>query len=558
MRKFLAMLVFLTALPLAAQERIEEATLADEDAEAIVAFFNDPATLRFNGSTRIPAAGRVVGPVAVLGGNLVVAGRVEGRVVVVNGDLTVAEGGEIDGDATVVGGEVRFVADGNVTGDLTVYDERLSYVARGGEVRLRGGPSVARRGIYVGDSRITIRAGTNYNRVEGLPVLFGPLLRTSGSNPLLLEGLAVWRTQRGGTRDDIGYRISLEQQLGVPARLTLGGRAFSELTPIEGQGLGDLEASLATFFLHRDYRDYFERQGFSLFAGTRLGSPPFDVVLEYRNEEHLNVRVVDPWTLRRRETAWRPLPLVAAGELESLSLAVTLDDRNDPDDPTDGWYLQGRLTRGIGGTLTRPAFVDADTRQSTPALATGTGFTSGLVDLRRYARVGPDADLTFRGVFGGALSSGGLPAQFQHALGGEGSLAGFRPFSMDCGARERLAAVARGDTEDHVFARYGCDRMAMFQVEYRGHFSVELSTNPGGDASWENWDWYPAVDLSPSWAVFFEAGRGWSRTPGGTDTDTAADLGVGLFLGDLGLYWAYPLTGTSRSTNFFVRLQRRF
>jgi hypothetical protein len=468
------------------------------------------------------------------------------------------EGGTIDGDVTVVGGQVRLVTDGGVTGDLTVYEERLSYVARGGEVRLRGGPSVARRGIYVGDSRITVRAGTNYNRVEGLPVLFGPVLRTSGSNPLRLEGLAVWRTQRGGTRDDMGYHIRLEQQLGVPARVTLGGSAFSEVSPIERQGLGDLEASLGTFFLHRDYRDYFERQGFSLFAGTQLGSTPIDVELEYRNEEHLNVRVVDPWTLRRRETSWRPLPLVAAGDLQSIGLGVTVDSRNDPDDPTDGWYLRGRLTRGIGGTLARPAFIDADTRATVPALATGTDFTSGLVDLRRYARVGPDADLTFRGVLGGALSGGGLPSQFQHALGGEGSLSGFRPFSLDCGARERRAVVVRDDDEDDAFTRYGCDRMALFQVEYRGHFSIELSTNPGGEGSWENWDWYPAVDLSPSWAVFFEAGRGWSRTPGGIDTDTAANLGAGLFLGDLGLYWAYPLTGTGRSTNFFVRLQRRF
>jgi hypothetical protein len=42
------------------------------------------------------------------------------------------------------------------------------------------------------------------------------------------------------------------------------------------------------------------------------------------------------------------------------------------------------------------------------------------------------------------------------------------------------------------------------------------------------------------------------------DSPTRADLGVGLFLGGLGLYWSYPLSNRAEGVNFFVRLQRRF
>jgi hypothetical protein len=365
------------------------------------------------------------------------------------------------------------------------------------------------------------------------------------------------RTESESTRDDLGYRIRLEQRIGVPATLTFGGSAYSEVTPIEDWGLTDLETSVATFFLHRDYRDYFERQGFSLFAGMRVPDTELDLRLEYRNEDHFGVSLASPWTLRRREEPWRPLPLVASGELETVTLSALLDARNDRDEPTDGWYADARVTRGIGGELALP---DMFGLLIDNGASSSTDFTTGFLDLRRYARIGPGADLTFRTVLAGSLDGGALPAQFQHALGGEGSLPGYRPFSQDCGARSVSFERVDGEGDpscERVFGRYGCDRIALFQVEYRGHLSFDLGLDPD-EEDWENWDWYPAVDLTPSWAVFFNAGRGWSRLAAGSDTETVADLGVGVFLGDLGLYWAYPLTGEDRRGNFFIRLQRRF
>jgi hypothetical protein len=42
------------------------------------------------------------------------------------------------------------------------------------------------------------------------------------------------------------------------------------------------------------------------------------------------------------------------------------------------------------------------------------------------------------------------------------------------------------------------------------------------------------------------------------DTKTLMDMGVGLHLGDLGLYWAWPLTESGRGVNFYLRIDHRF
>jgi hypothetical protein len=99
--------------------------------------------------------------------------------------------------------------------------------------------------------------------------------------------------------------------------------------------------------------------------------------------------------------------------------------------------------------------------------------------------------------------------------------------------------------------------MALFQVEYRKAFSWDLEIGPEAD-EWERWSWYPRIDLSPAFSLFVEGGRGWAADEGRPDTEDVADAGIGLHLGDLSLYWAYPLEGGNEQGNFFVRFARRF
>jgi len=527
--------------------------LPREVAESVVEFLNDPAVIRFDGRATVPGGTTLDGDVGVLNGSLSLAGRIEGGVIVVGGDIELAESATITGDVVLVGGRLRG-EQSRIEGEFLRYDETFTFVVRDGRVALRDPPD-RREGLYLGRSRITVRAGTNYNRVEGLPIVFGPVLESRGSNAFRVEALATYRTESDFTQDRFGYRIAAEQRFGSPVTFTLRGSAFSEVEPIE-YWLSDLEASLASFFLRQDYRDYYERRGWSLGLGLGIPSVPLDLTIDYRNEKHFSLPIGSPWTLVRNDEPWRPMPLVAEGEQQLIDARLVFDTRNDEEDPTDGWYLRARARLGVGDDLEVPGVAvgpEAPAAAATPARG---DFRSGTLDLRRYARVDPYSWLTFRAFLSGSLDDEPLPAQYQHAFGGEGSLPGFAPFSLDCGARSRSVFVPRAD-DPEVFPYYGCDRMALFQVEFRKTFSFDLELGPDED-EWREWSWYPRIDLSPAFSLFLEGGRGWSSDDARPNTEEVADGGVGLHLGDLSFYWAYPLRGGDERFNFFVRFSRRF
>jgi hypothetical protein len=277
--------------------------------------------------------------------------------------------------------------------------------------------------------------------------------------------------------------------------------------------------------------------------------------------------VAGPWSLTKNNEPWREQPLVAQGELEFVEGSLIIDTRNNRSDPTDGWYIEARSRRGLDGDPVLPAHRTSFESQAAliQPMEYDPEFITGFLDIRSYNRIGPGSTLSLRGVFGGTLNDTPLPPQFQHAFGGVGSLPGFPVFAGDCGAR----AVVRGYdipveeevVRNSVFSRYGCDQIAVFQAEVRGSMFLDWDFGWGdGDEEWDDWDWYPRVEFSPEWAAFFNAGRGWT-VDGLGDTDTLMDVGLGLYLGDLGIYYAFPLNEDERGKrdgNFFIRLSRRF
>lgn len=565
------LMLLLLAAPLGAQERrVEDMTLPRTVADSVVQFFNAHSTIRFRGTAHVPAGRSIIGDVAVLGGPLTIAGEVQGNVIVVNGNLVIREQGHVSGNVTVVGGSAHSPPDA-VGGALVVYTQPLPFQIRGDGIALderrRPLDQLQVQGKHA-RSRFSIRTEGAYNRVEGFPVMFGPEFETRGDNVLRVDAMAVWRSESGFqiNTDKMGYLVSAEQRFGPAGEYSVGVTAHSLIDPIERWGLSDIENSLATFLLHEDYRDYYQRQGFSAFLRLRLPFEGVQLTTEYRNDQDSYVPVGSPWTVRRNDAAWRPQPLVGAGRLQTIGADLIVDDRNDTSNPTDGWYLHVTGTMGVGGSLTLPAYlapISSPPDTVAPARNLGNAFTFGFMDLRRYARLSPTADLRLRGILAGSLDGSPLPPQFQHALGGEGSLPGYSLMSVDCGARSSMYTIPRpGGRRVPAFASYGCDQIALFQAEYRGSLAWNLNLGPH-DEWGENWSWYPTIDLSPSWAVFFDAGKGWSlgnsmNAPFPTDTRTLMDTGAGFSLGDLGFYWAWPLEGSNRSVNFFLRIDHRF
>ena len=573
---FLAGLILLSPHFLLGQQRqVRDADLPRWVEEEIISFFNDTGTIHFTGRSRIPSTRSVMGNVAALGGPFTVAGEVEGDLVVVNGDLVFESGGSVAGDVLIVGGRVLGEELGRISGNLRVFSEPLRYVQRGDRIsaarRSRGEESDRfSRDFLWGDARFTLKAGQNYNRVEGLPVIFGPSIRTGGRNPLKLDAWGIWRTEMGLElgEEDFGYLLRAEQSFGGRDEFAIGSTGFSYVDPIEDWGLSNLEASLATFILHKDYRDYYERTGWSAYARLRFPQLPVELKAEFFEEDHAFAPLAGPWSLTKNDETWREQPLVAEGDVRFVEGSLTIDTRNNQDNPSDGFYVKAIGRRGLGGDLFHPAHRTSAGSQAAliQPMEYDTDFITGFLDLRSYNRVGPGSSLHLRGLLGGTLNDVPLPPQFQHALGGVGSLPGYALFAADCGARSTVRGydipAGEGFIRDPVFPRYGCDQIALFQAEFRGSIFVDWDFGWGnGEEAWdEDWDWYPRVEFAPDWSAFFNMGRGWT-VDGLGDTETLMDVGVGLYLGDLGFYYAYPLNedeSGGRDGNFFIRLSRRF
>ena len=585
MRLLTILLILLISAPAAAQEqRIRQADLPRALELRLLRMYDDGR--RISGDESIEHDQVVEGDLAATDGLLRVAGRVEGDVAMVDGDVIVETGGHVTGSVIVVGGEVRLDDGGRVDGTITSYG---GYADRAGERNNRERPEEDRdadvdwdwddgddRDRDRGSARLTLRTGASYNRVEGLPLMFGPVLRTEGPNPLRLEALAIWRSESGGSLETerMGYRARLEQFLGGERQFSIGASVYSVIDPIEEWQVGDLETSLATLLFHEDFRDYFDRTGWSAFARAEP-VPAVEALLEFRSEKHEAVGAGDPWSLFDGDDLWRPQPLVAEGDVQSLVGTLEVDLRDREDEPRRGWYARLSLQRPLGGELVRPALLAVGARDETPPVPVPSflppepqdlDFTTGQIDLRRYTAVGRRSQLNLRVVAGGSLTGEALPSQFQHALGGIGTLPGFDHFTADCGARAMLGSYE----ESTFFPAYGCDRFAIGQVEFRGDLSLDFGFGDDWDNTWDqDWDdeddWWDEVDFdfSPTWVVFFDAGRGWAHRDEllGGDRDTGAlyDAGVGFLLDDVGLYAALPLNDeVDQEPRFFIRLSRRF
>ena len=574
------------ALPAAAQvptegappEPVRVLDLPDEVADAVIEAFNDPLRLRLIGSATIAANDTIRADVAALEGPLVLGGHIAGSLLVVNGDLRLLPGASIAGDVQVVGGAAEGLEGARVGGAITIFPERLRYRREGGRiVRAAGGPrSIGGSDGRWGRSDFLVATGDSYNRVEGMPITFGPRIRTAGSNPLRVHALAIYRTETGVRidTDDLGYYARAEQFIGGHESFRVGATAHSLVDPVEEWQITDLESGISTFLFHRDFRDHFERMGVSLFGSWETASSPLSLTGELRRDRHRSLAAGSPWSLFRNAEPWRPQPLVGEGTVTSARLSGGFDTRSDPLDPATGWYLLGHLEQALSGDLVFPdAFAPDPLEPEIPSPLVAGGerfghFSTGMLDIRRYNRVDPRSRLNFRLLLGGSLDGDPLPPQYQHALGGEGSLPGYDLFSVDCGARSqtvfRSAAEASDPVASPFFPRYGCDRFALFQAEYRGRFSFSL-----------RWDSAPWLDdqeeemelverqrweFAPDWIVFVDAGRGWdleNELEEDLDEDLAVDVGVGIAIGRLGAFVALPLSGGG-GINAFVRLGPRF
>jgi hypothetical protein len=550
----------------AAQERdsasVREGLPRDVAAE-VVTLFNATTTLRSSDRLDIVPGQQVAGNVSVLNGPLTIGGHVSGRVLAINSDVVLLRGARIDGDLLVVGGEVEGREDAVIRGEIRIYRPSLRYTQEGEQLVAQPGDGQAEepwwrrleRSGRRNFNRLQIANAGVYNRVEGLPVRIGPVLyRDQGWGHLRLDAAAILRTESSfaSSTPDVGHDVRAEARVGREFGVTVGGWLFDEVNAVEKWQLSDAEAGLASFFFHRDYRDYFGRHGGQLYAALRA-TEDADLTLSYGQERWTTRATRDPVALTRNALAWRENPAVDAGRFHLASARLRIDTRNDEFNPWAGWYLLADLERGTG-TID----LAAPTSAGVPSARLGrTRYLRGFFDVRRYNRIAPDAQLNLRLVLGGWLSGDPLPLQRRLSIDGPGTVPGFDFRSV---GDTDVGTCAVGSAPPGRPAQ--CERVGLAQLEYRKDVRLSLTRGRGAARGTK-------FRADGAWVFFADGGRGWLVNAPGSALNVGkrdlpplssyrTDLGGGLDLDHFGVYLAKALSVPKEPANVFVRLRHRF
>jgi hypothetical protein len=577
MRVFLAGLLLVFAVPLSAQDSIividPNAPPSDsvvrggpppEVLAELIAFFNDTATTRMQGDVTLPAGSRFEGKLALYRGSLRIAGRVAGPIAVANGTLYLLPGAAVQGEILVVGGRLIRSEQVSHLGSERVYWDAAPVVRTAdGLLALRerrralGDIATASTTFQAGRVRTTLSltTGGTYNRIEGLPVLFGPLfeIRPTARTLARLDLRGILRTagENANLRSDFGYVARLDLRFEGRTGFGLGGRLYSEVEPSEDQPLSASESGWSAFLLQRDYRDYFEREGVSGLAYIQP-SRALRVELSLNRDPQRSVRATDPWSLFRNSDRWRRNPLIDDGHYFITGLQLEYDTRNERERPSTGWMIQSRYEHLTSDDIA-PVALPSVIRPNPPS---GGGYASDrlLIDARRYSRLTPGLQVNARLRADGWLAGGRLPVQRRVSLGGPDLLPGFDFRAYTC--------APRGFSDAALPAL--CDRSVTAQLEVRTRVGVNLGyrmpdregRGTGRFLGIEEADLVFFTDIGKAWL----AGDGPGKVP--VDRipalkEWAADLGFGLDAGEIGAYLAKSVSN-DEPVKIVVRLQRRF
>jgi len=527
----------------------------------VLAFYNDSSTTHMQGDVNLPAGSLFSGRLALFRGSLRIGGRVRGNVVVINATLYLLPGADVEGDLLVVGGRlIRSPESRHVGRERVLWDAVPVVRAADGTLVLRerrrplSDLAAARASFQTGRVRTTLllATGGTYNRIEGLPIVFGPTfeLRPTRSTVARLDVRGLLRTAGEGSRlsSDFGYGVRAELRFpGGGAE----GRVYSEVSPFEEQPLSAAENGWSAFLLQRDYRDWFERRGG---GGAAWVDPTrslrFEVSL--RRDGEYSLRATDPWSLLRNSDRWRRNPLSDDGHYFTTGLQLDLDTRNDRDVPSTGWLLRGRFEHSTSDDVA-PIVLPETVR---PPITTGGGYAFDrlTLDLRRYSRLTPGLRVNGRVRADGWVGGDPLPIQRRVSLGGPDLLPGYASRDFTC------APPGFTDLSDPAL----CDRSITAQVEVRTRLSLNLgyrlrggeSGTPGRFIGIEEADLVFLADAGKAWL----AGDGPGQVPSNrlpSFHEWVKDVGVGLDAGQIGAYLAKSLS-QGEPVRFLVRLQRRF
>jgi outer membrane protein assembly factor BamA len=326
-------------------------------------------------------------------------------------------------------------------------------------------------------------------------------------------------------RDAPGYSIGAERPFFGSPKLFLGAEVHDMTASDDQWRLSSFEQTFVSLAFKNTFRDYYRRRGGQVFGVVRMGDSN-ELSAIARSDRHEPLENATTYSFFRDDASYRPNLAVIDQRVNALVLAYTLDTRGltgAGQAATYGRHVKDNLFGQ--GLRQRPGFrIDWTSEIAGRGLQGDADFDRHILNARGYVGLTSRTLLSVRGLFG--FSHGTLPVERQFAIGGIGSVHGYR-FKEAAGAG-----------------------MALLNAEYR----FDLTT-AGGDRE-------PANVF-----VFYDAGRVTSPVPDRLDPFTGVSApgggwlrGVGVGAGAAGLRveFGFRADAIPRSRQILVRFSPTF
>jgi hypothetical protein len=390
--------------------------------------------ITFNGDTEIAEKDTIQGDLVVKNGTLTIRGIVNGDVLVVNGDIDLKSTSRISGNVRAMNGSITKNEGAYVEG----FTEQSSTSS---SKNYRKNKTYRTKYSYSFKPYFWERENTfddnflfRYNRVEGFFFGFGSEKKYYWDGSKAVSGFGSfgygfashkWRMQLGLDRQFAASPTSLFE---------IGAEAHSATDTKDEWIMNLSENNLAALFFHEDFRDYYQREGFSAHSAwyTKDGDVSTMIDVRFLNDRYASMSNNAQWALFGGRS-FRGNPAVSTGTMKSVSLSAGLSTVEKYRYRSEGWNAYSRIEYGgrtVGG--------DFD-------------FTQMLVDVRRFQPLWDDNQINLR-VRAGALE--GAPIiQKSFELGGANTMPafGFKEFVGNRMVLANLEYQLSGEVIDEIF-----------------------------------------------------------------------------------------------------------
>ena len=366
------------------------------------------SVLIIRSDTTIQAGDTLHGPVLLDHATLTIAGVVDGDIAARGGTISMREGSRITGDVRMKGSTIMRDQDAMVLGSLE--QSRDHWIDSYDEPWMNFRP-FRRPMPWTSETWTAAPFFVRYNRVEGLFLGLGTAKKYywDGEHDFSAFGSLGYGFISHRWRGNIG----ITRQFALPSYTD----AWLFEAGIEGYSLNDTkdpwiigqaENTAAAFFLRQDFRDYFQREGFTGHVAAYYRSDDLfaEGKVAFLADRHTSLADHASWALFGGNRTFRTNPEIDAGRMRSVAVTVGLSSALSQSKIPEGWTAH------------------AMTEISDPqALGGEFDFEKLVLEVRRYQPLG-DYD-RFNVRIRAGTAHGTLPRQKSYELGGVGTIPAF-------------------------------------------------------------------------------------------------------------------------------------